>query len=54
MGKLREALANIVDPDKMACIEPFYFNLHCMLFYTPPHFSGGVLCFQVGRPSVCP
>ena len=25
-----------------------------LLFYTPPHASGGVLCFHVGRPSVCP
>ena len=23
-------------------------------YYTPPHFSGGVLCFHVGRPCVCP
>ena len=23
-------------------------------FYTPPHVSGGVLCFHVGRPCVCP
>ena len=23
-------------------------------FYTPPHISGGVLCFHVGRPCVCP
>ena len=23
-------------------------------FYTPPHASGGVLCFHVGRPCACP
>ena len=23
-------------------------------FYTPPHISGGVLCFHVGRPCVYP
>ena len=23
-------------------------------FYTPPHNSGGVLWFHVGRPCVCP
>ena len=25
-----------------------------VLFYTPPHNSGGVLWFHVGRPCVCP
>ena len=25
-----------------------------LLFYTPPHNSGGVLWFHVGHPSVCP
>ena len=23
-------------------------------FFTPPHVNGGVLCFNVGRPCVCP
>ena len=25
-----------------------------MYFYTPPHNSGGILWFHVGRPCVCP
>ena len=24
------------------------------IFYTPPHDSGGVLWFHIGRPCVCP
>ena len=33
-----------------------YFTVRCLsiAFYTPPHVSGGVLCFHVGRPCVCP
>ena len=33
----------------------FVYRLFITLtFYTPPHVSGGVLCFHVGRPCVCP
>ena len=28
--------------------------LTLLYFYTPPHVSGGVLCFHVDRPCVCP
>ena len=32
---------------KKLCVGTVYF-------YTPPHISGRVLCFHVGRPCVCP
>ena len=32
-------------------VEVLFSHLH---FYIPPHASGGVLCFHVGRPCVCP
>ena len=30
------------------------FEFHSLIFYTPPHNSGGVLWFHVGCPCVCP
>ena len=33
----------------------FYLFIYlCIDFYTPPHNSGGVLWFYIGRPCVCP
>ena len=43
----------LVVSTSLSCSESFMFSYDCH-YYTPPHVSGGVLCFHVGRPCVRP
>ena len=45
-------LAAVVSPLHLLVSKSGCLPSYC--FYTPPHVSGGVLCFHVGRPCVCP
>ena len=64
-----ESFAKSEDPDQMPYSTGSDLGLHylpvtCLgvsslqwinyTYYTPPHNSGGVLWFHVGRPCVCP